>query len=253
MSIFSSVVLLSKCEMPLIPFVWLSVSGEVMKLSTNHAHEKTTWLEALQTPGQSPKLRQHSEKSGVTSPSPWVERHPVSLSERTFSKSSPPRSDSFGSPPNSATPKGSLSTSGVHSQVKVQVSTNGWVCSYKCTNLVFFFFSCDSPPAMGQSYVQSQHRILLLLIWQPSVQLHTVLTERDIGISQGSGPLHHFGQHTLWLLKRCWLLPYFVSCHLLQNNIIYLHLSYFLTRVQTNLYNIFMSHAIFDHPWENSK
>lgn len=140
MSIFSSVVLLSKCEMPLIPFVWLSVSGEVMKLSTNHAHEKTTWLEALQTPGQSPKLRQHSEKSGVTSPSPWVERHPVSLSERTFSKSSPPRSDSFGSPPNSATPKGSLSTSGVHSQVKVQVSTNGWVCSYKCTNLVFFFF-----------------------------------------------------------------------------------------------------------------
>lgn len=90
-----------------------------MKLSTNHAHEKTAWLEALQMPGQSPKLRKHSEKTTVTSPSPWVERLPGSLSERTYSasKSSPPRSDSFGSPPNSATPKNSLSTSGIHSQV----------------------------------------------------------------------------------------------------------------------------------------
>ena len=88
-----------------------------MKLSTNHAHEKTAWLEALQFPGQSPKLRQHSEKGSVTSPSPWVERNPASISERTYSKSSPPRSDSIGSPPSSATPKGSLSTSGVHSQV----------------------------------------------------------------------------------------------------------------------------------------
>ena len=89
-----------------------------MKLSTNHAHEKTAWLDGLQFPGQSPKLRQQSEKSGVTSPSPWVERNPASLSERTYSKSSPPRSDSTGSPPNSATPKSSLSTSGVHSQVE---------------------------------------------------------------------------------------------------------------------------------------
>ena len=96
----------------------LTVSGDVMKLSTNHAHEKTAWLEQVQFPGQSPKLRQHSEKSSVTSPSPWVERHPASLSERTYSKSSPPRSDSIGSPPNSATPKSSLSTSGVHSQVR---------------------------------------------------------------------------------------------------------------------------------------
>ena len=88
-----------------------------MKLSTNHAHEKTAWLETVQFPGQSPKVRQSSEKSSVTSPSPWVERHPASLSERTYSKSSPPRSESIGSPPNSATPKGSLSTSGVHSQV----------------------------------------------------------------------------------------------------------------------------------------
>ena len=89
-----------------------------MKLSTNHAHEKTAWLETLQTPEQSPKLRKHSEKISVTSPSPWVERHTASLSERTYSKSSPPRSDSIGSPPNSATPKGSISTSGVHSQVQ---------------------------------------------------------------------------------------------------------------------------------------
>jgi len=90
-----------------------------MKLSTNHAHEKTAWLDTVQFPGQSPKGRHSSEKSSVTSPSPWVERHPVSISERTFSKSSPPRSESIGSPPNSATPKGSLSTSGVHSQVKL--------------------------------------------------------------------------------------------------------------------------------------
>ncbi|XP_068686547.1 rho guanine nucleotide exchange factor 7-like isoform X2 [Montipora foliosa] len=96
----------------------IRVSGDVMKLSTNHAHEKPAWLEALQMPGQSPKLRKNSEKSSVTSPSPWVDRLPASLSERTYStsKSSPPRSDSFGSPPNSATPKNSLSTSGVHSQ-----------------------------------------------------------------------------------------------------------------------------------------
>ena len=97
----------------------LTVNGDVMKLSTNHAHEKTAWLDTVQFPGQSPKVRQSSEKSSVTSPSPWVERHPTSLSERTYSKSSPPRTESFGSPPNSATPKGSLSTSGVHSQVKV--------------------------------------------------------------------------------------------------------------------------------------
>ncbi|XP_078379505.1 rho guanine nucleotide exchange factor 7-like isoform X2 [Oculina patagonica] len=94
----------------------IRVSGDVMKLSTNHPHEKTAWLDTVQFPGQSPKVRQHSEKSSVTSPSPWVERHTASLSERTYSKSSPPRSDSIGSPPNSATPKGSLSTSGVHSQ-----------------------------------------------------------------------------------------------------------------------------------------
>ncbi|XP_029185886.2 rho guanine nucleotide exchange factor 7-like isoform X3 [Acropora millepora] len=96
----------------------IKVGGDVMKLSTNHAHEKTAWLEALLMPGQSPKLRKHSEKTTVTSPSPWVERLPGSLSERTYSasKSSPPRSDSFGSPPNSATPKNSLSTSGIHSQ-----------------------------------------------------------------------------------------------------------------------------------------
>lgn len=80
-----------------------------MKLSTNHGHEKTAWLETL---------RLHSEKGSVTSPSPWVERHPAPFTERTFSKSSPPRSDSFGSPPNSATPKGSSSTSGVYSQVR---------------------------------------------------------------------------------------------------------------------------------------
>ena len=80
-----------------------------MKLSTNHAHEKTAWLETL---------RLHSEKGSVASPSPWVERHPAPFTERTFSKSSPPRSDSFGSPPNSATPKGSSSTSGVYSQVR---------------------------------------------------------------------------------------------------------------------------------------
>ena len=35
-------------------FISLSVGGDVMKLSTNHAHEKTAWLEALQMPGQSP-------------------------------------------------------------------------------------------------------------------------------------------------------------------------------------------------------
>ncbi|RMX60726.1 hypothetical protein pdam_00006798 [Pocillopora damicornis] len=91
-------------------------SGDVMKLSTNHPHEKNAWLDAFQPPGQSSRIRQHSEKGSVTSPSPWVERNPGSLSERTYSKSSPPRSDSIGSPPNSATPKGSISTSGVHSQ-----------------------------------------------------------------------------------------------------------------------------------------
>ncbi|KAM7445578.1 Rho guanine nucleotide exchange factor6 [Porites harrisoni] len=85
----------------------IKVGGDVMKLSTNHGHEKTAWLETL---------RLHSEKGSVTSPSPWVERHPAPFTERTFSKSSPPRSDSFGSPPNSATPKGSSSTSGVYSQ-----------------------------------------------------------------------------------------------------------------------------------------
>ncbi|PFX33642.1 Rho guanine nucleotide exchange factor 7 [Stylophora pistillata] len=92
------------------------VNGDVMKLSTNHPHEKNAWLDAFQPPGQSTRARQHSEKCSVTSPSPWVERNPGSLSERTYSKSSPPRSDSIGSPPNSATPKGSISTSGVHSQ-----------------------------------------------------------------------------------------------------------------------------------------
>lgn len=100
-------------------YIDLAVNGDVMKLSTNHAHEKTAWLDTVQFPGQSPKVRQSSEKGSVTSPSPWVERHPASLSERTYSKSSPPRSESIGSPPNSATPKGSLSTSGVHSQVNV--------------------------------------------------------------------------------------------------------------------------------------
>lgn len=90
-----------------------------MKLSTNHPHEKNAWLDAFQPPGQSSRIRQHSEKGSVTSSSPWVERNPGSLSERTYSKSSPPRSDSIGSPPNSATPKGSISTSGVHSQVTI--------------------------------------------------------------------------------------------------------------------------------------
>nr|XP_058967462.1 rho guanine nucleotide exchange factor 7-like isoform X2 [Pocillopora verrucosa] len=94
----------------------IKVNGDVMKLSTNHPHEKNAWLDAFQPPGQSSRIRQHSEKGSVTSPSPWVERNPGSLSERTYSKSSPPRSDSIGSPPNSATPKGSISTSGVHSQ-----------------------------------------------------------------------------------------------------------------------------------------
>ena len=91
-----------------------------MKLSTNHAHEKTAWIEALQQ--SSPRIRKQSRQSDIiTSPSPWVERQRLSLSERTFSKSSPPRSDSTGSPPSSNTPKSSLSTSGVHSQVKKDV------------------------------------------------------------------------------------------------------------------------------------
>ena len=149
-----------------------------MKLSTNHAHEKTAWLEALQMPGQSPKLRKHSEKTTVTSPSPWVERLPGSISERTYSvsKSSPPRSDSFGSPPNSATPKNSLSTSGIHSQVfevllkvmssgqKVQgLNFNNYY--YKLIIIiVVVIILCISRPSMDQNFVLDQHHILLPLI-----------------------------------------------------------------------------------------